>query len=129
EKQYPYTSGDSKKQGECKFTRPVNNIVKWKLRGQNVRPKTEAELAQILMTKGPLVIAIAADNQYKRYFNDLGDGVFDMDHAINLNPNHAVVLVGFGNEKGKDYWLIKNSWGNTWATGGYGKIARGRNMC
>jgi len=26
------------------------------------------------------------------------------------------------------YWLLQNSWGPTWADGGYGKIARGENL-
>lgn len=45
--------------------------------------------------------------------------------------NHAVVAVGFGvdEESGLDYWLCKNSWGDTWGEKGYFKIERGVNMC
>ncbi|XP_003747593.1 zingipain-1 [Galendromus occidentalis] len=129
EREYPYTSGSTKTHGPCRIPNAKNDRVRGSLKIKNVKPKNENEMAALLVSKGPLVIAMAADNEYKRYFNDLGDGVFDMDHAINLGPNHAVVLVGYGNQKGKDYWVIKNSWGKEWAVGGYGKIARGKNMC
>lgn len=128
ENQYPYTSGLSQRHGACRIPNPINNVVRGRLSVKNIRVYNEDDIRQILVSKGPLVIAISVDNEFNRFFDDLGDGVFDNNGSVNAQPNHFVVLVGYAVQGGKPYWLIKNSWGSKWAVGGYGKIVRGKNM-
>lgn len=44
-------------------------------------------------------------------------------------PNHAVLIVGWGQAKGGEYFIFKNSWSLWWGESGYGRIAFGhRNL-
>jgi C1A family cysteine protease len=60
----------------------------------------------------------ASDNAFGNYKS----GVFDQ--CTSTKCNHAVTVVGWGNENGKDFWLIKNSWGSNWGANGFMKVKK-----
>ena len=43
--------------------------------------------------------------------------------------DHAVLVVGYGTDGGKDYWTIKNSWGAKFGEDGYFRLIRGKGKC
>uniref|UniRef100_A0A8C5L134 Cathepsin S n=1 Tax=Jaculus jaculus TaxID=51337 RepID=A0A8C5L134_JACJA len=49
--------------------------------------------------------------------------VYD-DPSCTDKVNHGVLVVGYGNLNGKDYWLVKNSWGLHFGEEGYIRMAR-----
>ncbi len=76
-------------------------------------------LMNAIATVGP--VAVSVDANWGGYESGIFHGC---DPARNVDIDHAVVLVGYGEEKGEKYWLVRNSWSPTWGEGGYIRISR-----
>merc|ERR1712046_462500 len=75
-------------------------------------------LITAVATKGPVSISVAAGGLgWQLYAGGIVSG------STNYDIDHAVQLVGYGTENGKDYWLVRNSWGG-WGEKGYIRLQR-----
>jgi len=71
--------------------------------------------------------AVVTTVKSKGEFEDYAGGVFA--GCTSSVTDHAVTVVGYGTDKGQDYWLVKNSWGSSWGERGFIKVKRGVGMC
>jgi KDEL-tailed cysteine endopeptidase len=108
---YPYTAKD----GSCQKCSAVAHLSSC----SDVKPNDQISLKGAVAQQ-PVSIAIEADT---RYFQSYSSGVLTST-SCGQNLDHGVLIVGYGEENGQAYWLVKNSWGTTWGEKGYVKIAR-----
>ncbi|XP_020089327.1 fruit bromelain-like isoform X2 [Ananas comosus] len=88
---------------------------------QQVQPSYNERAIMYAVANQPTVIAIDASSYY---FNHYNGGIFKGPCGTNIF--HAVTVVGYGQDSstGDKYWIIKNSWGNTWGENGYVRMLR-----
>lgn len=79
-----------------------------------------------IYARGP----VAASINGKPLHNFMGGKVYD-DDVASRETTHTVSIVGWGVEDGvdgKEYWILRNSWGSYWAEGGFFRVETGKNI-
>lgn len=82
-------------------------------------PANKSIALQSAVAVQPVSISVEADTLQFQFYSK---GVFSGKCGTDLD--HGIVLTGYGNLDGKDYWRCKNSWGADWGMQGYILIAR-----
>ncbi|KAM6980147.1 pro-cathepsin H-like [Aplochiton taeniatus] len=121
EDDYPYKGYDSTCQFKpwlaAAFVKDVVNITSYDEKG----------MVDAVATRNPVSFGYEVTADFVHY----KDGIYTSTLCKNTTDsvNHAVLAVGYGEENGTLYWIVKNSWGTKWGMEGYFLIERGHNMC
>ncbi|XP_078151117.1 oryzain alpha chain-like [Carex rostrata] len=113
EEDYPYTGYDNRCDANRKNAKVVT-IDDY----EDVPINSEASLQKAVAGQ-PVAVAIEGGG---RAFQLYSSGIFTGSCGTALD--HGVTAVGYGSENGKDYWIVKNSWGSSWGESGYIRMER-----
>jgi cathepsin F len=133
EQSYPYTSGTTGVDGKCKYNsssvvaRMTNFTYATPPCMDTCKKQDEETLANNIVSTGPASICVNAGNNWQVYTG----GIIKKNCAgAYTDLDHCVHLVGFNtNKAGVKYWIVKNSWADTWGEKGYINLKFGSNMC
>merc|ERR1719193_110120 len=122
ESQYPYKNTNPSL--SCPARMPVYN--------QGVRISDsyytyrgdEDLMKKLVFQHGAVVASVKSNGPFQQYKGGVFAGCPRSDKT-----DHAITVVGYGRDRGVDYWLIKNSWGPSWGENGFIRLKRGVNMC
>eukprot|EP01132_Coremiostelium_polycephalum_P005823 gene5823-7247_t len=103
QKNYPYTG----KVGICLHNKPLFGKISKHVK---IPQGNEEELLEAVATSGTVSIAYNAGSREHTFYKS---GIFELPNC-EPKPTHAVLVVGYGVENGKEYWILKNSWGVLW---------------
>ena len=119
EKCYPYVSGNMfvpSCPSKCVFAK--DQFFRFKAIANTYKLISNPELVKIeIVTYGPV-------STWLKTFEDFGaykGGIYEYKYGRETDP-HAVIIVGYGSENGKNYWIVRNSWGALWGENGHFRI-------
>jgi len=92
--------------------------------GSSYTVSGERQMMAEISTNGPVEVSFSVYEDFLTYKT----GVYQHLTGSSLG-GHAVKAVGYGEENGTKYWLIANSWNETWGLNGFFKIIRGEDAC
>merc|ERR1719197_2283287 len=123
ETDYPYKGQE---EGECMLDSTMKREAN--VTGHvDVPSGQEEELTKAIAKNGPVSVAIDASQSSFQFYKD---GIYDEPQCDPANLDHGVLAVGYGEDAGMGYFIVKNSWGPTWGDKGYVKMTRnGQNQC
>jgi cathepsin L len=116
EDEYPYCTCSG---NQCAFDQ--SQVVATFSNYQAVTQGDENALQSAAANQPGVSVAIDASNESFQLYSG---GVYNEPACSSTQLDHGVLVIGYGNYDGSDYWLVKNSWGDSWGLQGYIMMSR-----
>ena len=91
------------KVGKCRFN--TSSIGATDTGFVDIQSGNESALKAASASVGPISVAIDASHSSFQFYHS---GVYDEPACSSTHLDHGVLVVGYGNDDGQDYWLVKN---------------------
>jgi len=111
---YPYRAITGKCNEQIAKSAKIKSFVK-------LIENNYTDLMVAIATVGPIAVSVDA-SVWGAYSSGVFTGCPKPGQYVDID--HAVQLVGYGTQNGKDYWIVRNSWGSGWGESGYIRIER-----
>ena len=81
--------------------------------------EAQEQIKREIVLNGPVVSQIEIRSDFLTY----KEGIYNSDNAQYVYAGgHVVKIIGWGEENGRKYWIIENTWGSDWGEDGFAKI-------
>jgi C1A family cysteine protease len=110
---YPYKAKTGKK---CKAVKAKEVVA---VESYKRVPKKKVAQLKAAVAKQPTCVSVDAANSHFQMYTG---GILDTTKC-GTDLDHAVTAVGYGSESGKEYLIVRNSWGADWGEKGYIRMA------
>jgi cathepsin B len=121
---FPYVSGDGKNVPHCPHGACADTGLKYTkyraVAGSSKALTCSNQIKQELVKNGPVQTGFMVYEDFMHYKS----GVYEFTHGQKLG-GHAVKIIGWGKEEGKEFWIAQNSWGPQWGENGFFRIKFG----
>ncbi|CAI8044438.1 Procathepsin L (Fragments), partial [Geodia barretti] len=116
---YPY----KERQYLCKFSK---KYIAGKCTGMiKIQKGRESDLEIAVATFGPVTAVVDSRHNTFQFY---AGGVFLEPTCSTTKLTQSVLIIGYGKTRhGREYWILKNSWGTAWGMDGYMLMARNLN--
>ncbi len=130
----PYTSGDGVTIEECPTKcKDGSELIKYYSKNayrinEDYSQEKYYDIITLIMDQlinyGPVVSEIEYYEDFDLLKNtrDCSNIIYRYDGNSKFLGTHIIVIVGYGYQDSKYYWLIQNSWGEEFCNGGFAKI-------
>jgi len=116
---YPYKGEESGKENSCNKFDSKLKINRF----ETIAKGNEEDLKDVVCRLGPVSVALDGSSEKFMHYNN---GIYRNSECSSTKTTHGALVVGYGYDEHTEeaYWLIKNSYSDTWGENGYVRIPR-----